>query len=54
MNNILGKIVNSKKLTIGIVAAGFALSTLGNILSLVGVYYAGIKKGVEVRVVEED
>lgn len=54
MNNILGKIVNSKKLAFGVVAAGVILSALGNALAYVGVYYAGIKKGVEVRVVEED
>lgn len=54
MNSILGKIVNNKKLAFGIVAAGVMLSALGNALSFIGVYYAGIKKGVEVRVVEEE
>lgn len=53
MNNILGKIANNKKLAFGIMAAGFMLSALGNAIAYIGVYYAGIKKGVDAHIVEE-
>lgn len=52
MNKILSKIANDKKLSALVVLGGLTLSAVSNIALVVGVYYSGVRKGVEVMTVE--
>jgi len=54
MNKILSKIANDKKLSALVVLGGLTLSAVSNIALIVGVYYSGVRKGVEVMTVEVD
>ncbi len=54
MNKILSKIANDKKLSTLVVLGGFALSAVSNIAIVAGIYYSGVRKGVEVMTVEVD
>ena len=53
MNKLLTKIVNDKKLSKCVVGTGIALSILSNVVIFVGVYYSGLRKGVELMDEEE-
>lgn len=54
MNKVLSKIANDEKLSMAVIAGGITLSIISNFAVFVGVYYSGVRKGVEVMTVEVD
>ena len=54
MNKALSKIANDRRLALGVIGIGAALSLISNIIIFAGVYYTGVAKGVEVMTVEVD
>lgn len=47
INKVLTKVANDKRMSNGLILAGFAFSTISNILMFTGVYYLALHKGVE-------